>query len=482
MLAGALRARGISLCVDLVLNHTAREHPWAQAWLAGDPAYAGFYLRYPDRTGPDAIEAAVTDVFPHAAPGSFTFVPEADGWVWTTFFDYQWDLDYTNPRVFAAVLDTILFLANRGVEIIRMDAVPFMGKRPGTSCLNLPEAHLLVQALHALVKPAAPGTVFKAEAIVAPDELVGYLGGHDRYRPECELAYHNQLMVVLWSSLATKDARLAGHALRRLRPIPTPTSWATYVRCHDDIGWAVGDVDARAVGYDPYAHRDFLNAFYSGRFPLSYARGALFGENPSTGDARISGSAAALCGIVDARARGDDHALDLGIRRLVLLHAVAFGWGGVPLLYMGDELALGNDASYLDDPALAGDNRWMHRPWFDDAALDLRHDPTTVEGRVYTALQALAAARRDQPALHAAGSLDVLDTDTPSVLGWQRRHPRSGWFVGLANFAEHEVGVDVTALPAFATTETVASSDGPPAVRDGRLVLPGLAFVWLAEP
>ncbi len=244
----------MSLCVDLVLNHTAREHPWARGWLAGDPDYADFYYAFPDRTMPDAYEATIVDVFPDQAPGSFTWVEEAAGgagaWVWTSFFTYQWDLNWGSPRVFAAVLDTILWLANRGVEIFRMDAVPFMGKRLGTSCMNQPEVHDIVQALHALTKLAAPAVVFKAEAIVAPDDLVAYLGGHHRYRPECELAYHNQLMVMLWSSLATKDARLAVQSLRRLRPIPTETSWATYVRCHDDIGWAVGDVDARAVGFD----------------------------------------------------------------------------------------------------------------------------------------------------------------------------------------------------------------------------------------
>jgi amylosucrase len=481
-LAAALRSRGISLCIDLVLNHTAREHPWARAWLAGDPDFAGFYTVFGDRTMPDAIERTVSDVFPQAAPGSFSYVPEAGGWVWTTFFDYQWDLDHTNPRVFTAMLDTVLWLANRGVEILRMDAVPFMGKRVGTSCLNQPEVHLLVQALHALVKPAAPGTVFKAEAIVAPDELVGYLGGHPRYRPECELAYHNQLMVMLWSSLATKDARLATTALRRLPAIPAPTSWATYVRCHDDIGWAVADVDARAVGYDPVAHREFLNAFYAGEYPLSYARGERFGVNPETGDARISGSAAALCGIDDARARGDAHALDLGVRRLVLLHAVAYGWGGLPLLYMGDELAQGNDGSYLDDPALAADNRWLHRPPFDAAAAARRGDPDTVEGQVFAALVALVTARRDQPALHAAGAHEVLETGAPTVLAWRREHPRSGRFVGLANFAEHEVGVDIAAVGGLGTLETVIASDGPPPLRDGRLMLPALGWVWLAEP
>jgi amylosucrase len=481
-LAGELRHRGMSLCVDLVLNHTAKEHPWARGWLAGDPEYAGFYLSFPDRTMPDAYEATVNDVFPDQAPGSFTWVPEKREWVWTSFFPYQWDLDYTNPRVFAAMLETILWLANRGIEIFRMDAVPFMGKRLGTTCLNQPEVHDIVQALHALVKLAAPATVFKAEAIVAPDDLVAYLGGHERYRPECELAYHNQLMVMLWSSLATKDAGLAVQSLRRLRPIPSETSWATYVRCHDDIGWAVGDRDARAVGFDPFAHRDFLNAFFSGGFPLSYARGAVFGENPETGDARISGSAAALCGISEARERDDPQALELGIRRLVLLHAVTFAWGGVPLIYMGDELAQGNDTTYLDDPALAGDNRWMHRPWFDDDAALRRHDPATTEGRVFGWIHALAATRATQPALHAAGKSAILDVDSPSVLAWRRRHPRSGHFVGMVNFAEHAVSVGAHALDGLGDLETVLASDGPMLVNDGRLVLPALGFVWLAEP
>jgi amylosucrase len=485
-LGEALRARDMSLCIDLVLNHTAREHPWARGWLAGDPEYAAFYTAFPDRTMPDRYEQTISDVFPQQAPGSFSWVPEAcdgaGGWVWTTFFDYQWDLDYGNPAVFGAMLDTVLWLANRGVEIFRLDAVPFMWKRMGTTCINQPEVHELLQALHALVKLAAPGTVFKAEAIVAPDDLVPYLGGHARYRPECELAYHNQLMVVLWSALATKDARLATQSLRRMRPIPTETSWATYVRCHDDIGWAVSDQDAHAVGYQPHRHRDFLNAFYSGRFPMSFARGALFGENPQTGDARISGSAAALCGISDALARGDAHALELGIRRLVLLHAVAFAWGGVPLIYMGDELAQGNDSSYLSDPALADDNRWMHRPFFDDVAAARRHDPDTVEGRVFGWLVTLGETRRQLPALHAAAETTVLDTGTAAVLAWRRRHPRSGWFVGLVNVSDQPVSVDAGVLQPYPGLTTVASSDGPLRLEHGRLQLPGLAFVWLAEP
>lgn len=483
--ARILRGRGISLCVDVVLNHTAKEHEWARRWIASDPAYADFYTAFPDRTMPDAYERTIAEVFPDRSPGSFSWFDEANGgaggWVWTTFWSFQWDLNYANPNVFAAMLETILWLANRGIDVFRLDAIPFAWKRLGSSCVNEPEVHSLIQALHALVRLAAPAAIFKAEAIVAPEYLVPYLGAHDRYRPECELAYHNQLMVMLWSSLATKDARLAAQSLRRMSAIPAQTSWVTYARCHDDIGWAVSDFDADAVGLNGFEHRRFLNAFYSGRFPFSFARGALFQENPATGDARISGSAASLCGIGEALERGDTHALELGIRRLLLLYAVVFAYGGIPLVYMGDELALRNDTSYLDDPALTADNRWMHRPWMDWTAAANRGDPATLEGRVFGWIQRLGTARTDLLALRAGGEFGVVGVDNPHVLAWRRRHPRSGDFVGLANFAETEQSVDVGPLQSLGRLETVLSSDGALDVRDGRAHLASLGFAWLVE-
>ena len=484
--ATALRARDMSLCIDLVVNHTAAEHPWAQGWLAGDPAHAGFYTAFPDRTMPDAYEATIPEVFPDRAPGSFTWVPAArggaGGWVWTTFWSYQWDLDYTNPEVTLAMLGEITWLANRGVEVFRMDAIPFMWKRMGTSCQNQPEVHDLVQLLHGLTRIAAPAVLFKAEAIVSPDDLVPYLGAHERERPECELAYHNQLMVLLWSSVAAQDARLASAALRRMRPIPSFATWVTYVRGHDDIGWAVSDTDAAAIGADGAGHRHFLNDFFSGRFPHSPARGALFQENPLTGDARISGTAASLCGIESALDRGDEAALERGVRRLLLMYSVAYAYGGIPLLYMGDELALRNDTAYLADPERAPDNRWMHRPPMDWAAAGRRHDPDTLEGRVFGRLRRMGEVRRSLPALRGGAEPTVVDAGSDRVLVWRRRHPRSGTFVGLANFSSMPAVVDADTVTGFGSYELALGSDGPLTVQHRGLVVPGLGFAWYAEP
>ena len=478
-----LRGRSISTCIDVVLNHTAREHPWARRALAGDRHYRDFYLTFPDRSLPDAYERTLIDVFPSFAPGSFTWVAELDAWVWTTFNDYQWDLNYGNPDVFAEMLDTMLFLANMGVDILRLDAVPFMWKRLGTDCQNQPEVHLLLQAFRALVHIVAPAVAFKAEAIVPHEHLVRYLGGGDRERTECDLAYHNQLMVQLWSSLAARDAALMTWALASISSPPPRTSWVTYVRCHDDIGWAVSDADARAVGLDAWSHRNFLNQFYAGRFPGSFARGELFQENAATGDARISGTAASLCGLEQALDLGNQLLVEQAIRRLILAYSVVFSYGGVPLIYMGDELALRNDHSYEADPALADDNRWMHRPPMDWQAAGRRTLPGTVENRVFSRFCSLIEARRHLPALHAAGSVTPLWTDNRRVFAYLRNHPRGGRFLALANFGDFQESCDVRILAeaGLPDPEPVLVSEGTLNIRDGRVPLPPLGFVWLID-
>ncbi|RDI96406.1 alpha-amylase [Meiothermus sp. QL-1] len=433
-----LRREGISLCLDLVLNHVAREHPWAQAARRGDPRYRAYFYVYPDRTIPDQYERTLPEIFPNFAPGNFTWDEELKGWVWTTFNSWQWDVNWSNPRVFLEYLDLILWLANRGVEVFRLDAIAFIWKRLGTNCQNQPEVHALTQALRAAVRIGAPAVAFKAEAIVAPEDLAAYLGTGRHYGKVSELAYHNTLMVQVWSSLASRDTRLFTQALQRFPQKPPSTAWATYLRCHDDIGWAISDTDAAAVGLSGPAHRRFLSEFYKGEFPGSFARGMHFQENPNTGDRRTSGMAASLAGLEAALESGHPRLISLAIERLLLAHAVIIGHGeGIPLIYMGDELGMLNDYEYAQEPAHQDDNRWLHRPRMDWGKAERRKQAGTVEHRLFQGIKALLEARARTPQMHAAFPTRPLWQPNPHLLLLKREHPQ-GVLVQVYNFSEQE--------------------------------------------
>ncbi len=434
-LAADLHASGISLTLDLVLNHVAREHAWAVAAKAGEPRYRDYFYVYPDRTIPDEYEATLPEVFPAFAPGNFTWDDALDGWVWTTFNEWQWDLNWGNPDVFLEFADIIGFLANQGADCIRLDAIAFTWKRLGTNCQNQPEVHALTQGLRAAARIMAPSLIFKAEAIVGPQDVVAYLGQGEHAGKVSELAYHNSLMVQIWSALAARDGRLLATALSRFAPIPVTSAWATYLRCHDDIGWAIDDADAAEVGWNGYDHRAFLADFYAGDFEGSFARGMHFQSNPETGDRRTSGSAASLAGVEAAIETGNPAALETAIQRLTCAYAMVLGFGGLPLIYMGDELAMLNDHEYLDDPEKAADNRWMHRPAMDWSLAEERRSTGGVADRVFQAITRLVAARRGLPALHASVSTEVVVGDDPAVLVFRRRHA-AGSIVQAYNLSE----------------------------------------------
>jgi amylosucrase len=482
-LADALHERRIALCVDLVLNHTAREHEWARKAIAGDPAYRDYYWFFADRDLPDAYERTLHEVFPDMAPGSFTQLPDSGEWVWTTFHEFQWDLNWSNPEVFRSMLGVLFGLANHGVDVIRLDAAPFLWKRLGTDCQNQPEAHKILQALKALTRLAMPGLILKAEAIVGPDQLVPYLGAHEQYRPECDLAYDNQLMVMLWSALASRDVRLAVQALGRRRPVPVQSGWVTYVRCHDDIGWSVADVDAWAVGLNPFEHRRFLSSFYSGKHPGSFAHGLDFQVNEQTGDARTSGMSASLAGLDDAVASGSSLSVDAALARLETLYAVAYSFGGIPLIYMGDEIALANDDDWGTDAEHADDNRWLHRPRMDWGAASRRSDEGSVEQRAFDAMRRLGEVRRTTRAFRSDGTTKVLHVDNPRVLAYVRSHPRAGPVLALANFSDVEESVPVAALggAGFSSPLHLHSTAGRIVAGDGRIHLPPWGFLWVTN-
>jgi amylosucrase len=345
-------------------------------------------------------------------------------------------LNFNNPAVYREMMENMLFLANKGVDILRLDAVPFMWKRLGTNCQNQSEVHRILQAFRAAARIVAPGVIFKAEAIVAPLDLIAYLGIGRHTGKECEIAYNNYLMVQLWSALASQKVDLLNYTLEQIPPTPNLTTWITYVRCHDDIGWAITDENSAAVGENAFLHRQFLNSFYSGDFPYSYASGAIFQYNPRTGDGRISGMTASLAGLEKAVQAGDPAAVQAAIRRIILLYSLIFSFGGIPLIYMGDEIGLLNDYTYQADPERGLDNRWMHRPAMDWARAAERHDPATIPGQIFQEIQVLIEARRSIRELHGGTPSEVLRTGNSHVFAYVRKYPGSP-FVGLANFSEY---------------------------------------------
>lgn len=476
-----LRRRGISVCIDLVLNHTAKEHAWAKKAAKGDARYQDYYLMFDTPELPKRYEETLVEVFPDNAPGNFTHYPDFGKWVWTTFNEHQWDLNWANPQVFLEVAEIMLFLANRGVDVLRLDAVAFMWKRMGTRCQSEPEVHMLLQALRAVCRIACPAVLHLEEAIVAPAEMLPYLGRGRHDGKEGNLAYHNSLMVQFWSALATRDTRLMTHVMGTHFPDRlTNATYATYIRCHDDIGWAVTDEDAAALGLSGPAHRAFLSDFYDGTFPGSFARGALFQENPATGDKRISGSFASLAGLEQAEAMSDAAAAELAVQRILMGHALIAAWGGIPLIYMGDELALQNDHSYRDMPDHAHDSRWIHRPRMDWAAAETRHDGRSHASRVWLGLRHILARRRATAALHAAHPIRVLGCESAQVLAFRREAPIDP-LLCLFNFAESWAHVpEAWARTQGATRLWDELSNHPVETHHGNIVLPPYARVWLA--
>lgn len=435
-LARDLREADISLAVDLVFNHTSDEHVWAQKAKKGDEEFMDFYRIFPDRNMPDAYEKTLREIFPDGDHvGSFSRLSlkgrgaGGEGWVWTTFHSYQWDLNYANPSVFNRMAEEMLFLANQGVEVLRLDAVAFIWKQMGTGCENLPQAHLLIQAFNAVTRIASPALIFKSEAIVHPDEVVKYISPR-----ECQVSYNPLLMALLWNSLATRKVRLLSHALEHRFKIHPETAWVNYVRVHDDIGWTFSDEDAAMFGINGYDHRRFLNEFYRGRFDGSFARGLPFQENLTTGDCRISGTCASLAGLEKALEEEGEAEVELAIRRILLIHGIIMFAGGIPLIYLGDEIGTLNDYSYLENPAHAYDSRWVHRPQADWEKYKKRKDVKTIEGRVFHGLKKLIDLRKKYDAF-AGGDLEIIHTENEHLLGFIRNHAGKSVVI-FANFSE----------------------------------------------
>lgn len=474
-LAAELRSQGIALVLDFVFNHTSNEHEWARAAAAGDPHFERFYWIHRDRTLPDAFERTAREIFPDDHPGVFTRVDSTPAgraaspfdpdprWVWTTFHRFQWDLNYANPEVFHAMAGEMLFLANQGAQVLRLDAVAFIWKQLGSTCESQPQVHDLLRAFRAVAALAAPAVEFKSEAIVHPDEVIRYV-----HPEQCALSYNPLQMALTWEALATRDVTLLSAALAERHETPEGTAWVNYVRGHDDIGWTFSDDDAARLGVDPAGHRRFLNAFYTGRHPGSFADGVAFQDNPRTGDCRICGTTASLLGLEAEPGPAVD--------RILLAHSLAMSTGGVPLVYLGDEVGQLNDPHWSQEPGHGDDARWVHRPRRREADHERRHDLFSVQGRIFGGIRGMIAVRRSTPEFEGT-TLIPFDTHNSHVLGYQRPGEHS-LVLCLANVSDWSQFVTGETLSGFLPTATLLHAQSEVDLRGG-ILLEAHGFRWL---
>jgi amylosucrase len=432
-----MHSKDMYLMLDIVLNHTSHHHEWAQMAKAGDSYFQEFFYTYDNRSIPDEFERSMPEIFPESAPGNFTWSEEMGKWVMTVFHRYQWDLNYTNPNVFRAMLDTVLFYGNLGVDLLRIDAPAFIWKQMGTSCQNLPQAHTLLRLIKQCVQVATPGMAILGEAIVAPKEIMKYFGTGEFIAQECDFAYNATQMALQWDMLASGETRVMLNAQGEILNKPYGTSWITYTRCHDDIGLGYDDYMIAQAGKDPYKHRKFLKEYYSfsGDQWMSPARGALFSSNPKTGDARISGTLASLCGLEKALIEGNGPAIDQSLQKILMMQAHSIFLGGLPMLFYGDEVGYTNDYSYQHDPGKSYDNRWMHRPVIDWEKVNRKKLEGTVEHQIFEGTKRLLQIRKENELFSDLSNITWMSPHNIHVAGFVRRMGNERMYC-LFNFSD----------------------------------------------
>jgi len=466
------------------MNHSSNEHEWAQKAKQGDPVYQDYYYVFEDRHLPDQYEANMPEVFPESAPGNFTWDEAMGKWVMTVFKNYQWDLNYRNPAVFIEMLDIILFWANQGADIVRLDAVAFLWKKPGTAGQNEREAHLVLQLMKDCCQVTAPGVLFIAEAIVAPVEVVKYFGEDVVIAKECELAYNATYMALLWDAVATKNTKLLHQGIKNLPLKLERASWLNYLRCHDDIGLGFDDLDIEQAGYNPKSHRQFLLEYFTGTYGDSSARGMKFGQNSKTGDARISGTLASLVGLEAALARSNEKEIDEAVKLILLLHSMILSFGGIPLIYNGDEIGTTNHYDYVKDVRKARDNRWLHRPTIDWDKAAKRHQQGTVEQRIFDALKKMIAVRKATPVFADLNNRELITVDNPHLFVFLRTHPQEfmSSVLVVGNFDASPQYLDLSALDLWQQAQYSSMKDlySGEKTKDDRLRIPAHQFYWLA--
>lgn len=436
-LTAEFRKQGIYLMLDFVVNHTSNEFSWAKKAIRGDKKYQGYYYTFEDYTIPAEFEKTLPEVFPETSPGSFTYVEEMERWVMTVFNSYQWDLNYTNPDVFLEMLTNLVKLSDLGVDVVRFDALAFLWKKMGTISQNLPEAHNLIALFRMCLQVVAPGAILLAEAIVAPTDIVKYFGVGQKEGNECEIAYNASLMALLWNSIATKKTTLLYKSLLHVPEKPKDCTWINYIRCHDDIGLGYENQLIQELGWNPEMHRKFLLDYYCQHLDWSPAKGLMFMYNPKTGDGRITGSAASLLGLEKGMVSNNQTLIAEAISKITLMHGIVLAFGGIPLIYAGDEIGTLNDYSFKNDPSKKEDNRWVNRPMQDWEAIAQLNNWDLPQSKIFHTLQRLIRIRKEHPVFADHNNSNLCHTGNDHILVFERKNDTGGRLLVLCNFDQN---------------------------------------------
>lgn len=470
-----LKSRGIRTCIDFVLNHTAKEHVWVEEWKSGNPDYNDMYYAFDNGDIPAQYEKTLTQIFPEVAPGNFTYYDDLKKHVMTRFYEFQWDLNYKNPQVFNKIVEVMLALANKGIDIFRLDAIPYMWKELGTTSMNLPQVHTLIKMMKMIAKDVCPSVIFLGEAIVEPREIVKYFG--TRQEKECEVMYNASMMVLLWNSLATRDVRLMEKSLSIDYGVPDDGVWINYARCHDDIGWGFEEDILRSLGKDPMMHKQYIIRFMEGAYPGSFPIGELYEFNPVTLDARNSGTMASLCGLERALNEKHDYKIELAVKRILLLNAMMISYTGIPLLYSGDEIGQLNDWDYKNHPEIAHDSRWLHRGPMNWEDAKKRGDLGTVQGQIFQGVKKMIEVRKSSPLFRSDLKASPVDTWNPAVFGFHKEDK----MMVLGNFSDEVQWVDAASFDWFGLPGEMHDLIQGRPVRsyNNRIMLGPYEFLWL---
>ena len=471
-LTAACRKEGISVCMDFVMNHTSEDHEWAKRARAGEGEYMSRYFFFDSEAIPAEYEKTVPQVFPTTAPGNFTYLADAGHYVMTSFYPYQWDLNYKNPRVFNEMMYNFLFLANKGIDIMRIDAVPYIWKELHTQCRNLKQVHTIVRMMRMISEIVCPGVLLLGEVVMEPEKVVPYFGTLEK--PECHMLYNVTTMATTWHTVATRDVRLLKRQLDIVNGLPKEYLFLNYLRCHDDIGWGLDYDTLRQWGFEERSHKQYLNDYFQGLGGDSGSRGELYNADPVSGDARFCGTTASMCGVEKAGFEQDEEAMKQAVRLDVMLHAYMFMRSGIPVLYSGDEIGQVNDYSYKEDSDKAADSRYLHRGKLDWTLTEQISDEESVTGQIFGQLDRLEKIRSAGKVFAAQADARTVETEDTNVLCISRSCEGEE-ILGVFNFSEYNKEVSLCSVTGE-YMDMLTGDDVSPA----KIPLPAYGFCYMA--